>query len=345
MGIRKQRNKIIGNVIFYIVVVIVLGIIIFNLNDINDIIKDAISVKLSFLFIAIGFLVLHMFLTNLSMYVIQRKLENSLSFFISMNVSNTEYLFNAITPFSSGGQPIQAYYLMKHGMTGEESASALVANFTIYQFVLTIFSTIGLIIYYSKISQTIDQYAIVIFIGYFINTIILVGLILIGTVDSFKKLLRGFFRLLGKIKFLSKPMEKLEKKTFVFIENFQVGTKYLLTNKGVLLKSTMLRVLDLIVLNSIPIFIFLALNIDVTPSDYIFIIMMTSFASTFMMWIPTPGGLGGVEWAFTTVFTGLIATGSVITTAMLLWRLITYFLALVLGFVSYIIVRRKGRLT
>ena len=80
MKMKKKRNKIIGNVIFFIVVVIILGIIIFNLNDINDIIKDARGVKLSFLFIAIGLLLLHMFLTNLSMYVIQRKLENSLSF-------------------------------------------------------------------------------------------------------------------------------------------------------------------------------------------------------------------------------------------------------------------------
>ena len=50
-------------------------------------------------------------------------------------------------------------------------------------------------------------------------------------------------------------MSRLEKKTLFLLKTFKLD-KYLLTNKGVLLKSTILRVLDLIVLNSIPIVIF-----------------------------------------------------------------------------------------
>lgn len=343
MEMTKQRNKIIANVIFFIVIIVILAIVIFNLNDINEIITHTKNAKIEYLFIAVGLLLIHMTLTNLSMYNIQRKADNKLPFKTSMHIANAEYLFNAITPFSSGGQPIQAYYLIKKGMTGEESASILVSNFIIYQFVLTIFSTIGLILFYPRISDTINNYALIIIIGYVFNTLILVGLILVVKIDGFKRLLKRFFRLLGKIKFLTKAMKSLEDKTFLFVENFQAGTKYLLSNKSVLFGTIILRVIDLIVLNSIPIFIFLALHVNVKASDVWFIIMMTSFASTFMMWIPTPGATGGVEWAFTILFVGVIASSSIVVTAMLFWRLITYFLALLLGFVSYLIIRREGR--
>lgn len=342
METKKQRNKLIANLVFFIVVIIVLGVIVFNLNDVNDIISHTKDAKIEYLLVAVLFLLIHMTLTNLSMHNIQRKVINKLPFFISMNVANSEYLFNAITPFSSGGQPVQAYYLMKHGMTGEESASVLVSNFTIYQFVLTIFSTIGLIVFFPRINATISAHALIIIIGYVINTLILVGLILVATLDSFKKLLKGFFRLLGKIKILKKSMIFLEERTFGFVEAFQKGTKHLLSNKGVLIGSVILRVIDLIILNSIPIFIFLALNVNIEINDIWFIIMMTAFASTFMMWVPTPGATGGVEWAFTVLFVGVIASSSVVVTAMLFWRSITYFLALILGFMSYLIIRRKG---
>lgn len=337
---RSSKKKLIANIIFFLIVIIVLGVIIFNINDINEIINHTKTAKIGYLIIAVVLVLIHMTLTNLSLYAIQSKVENSLPFWPTMHIANTEHLFNAITPFSSGGQPIQAYYLIKNGLSGDESMSVLVVNFIVYQFILTIFSTIGLIIYFSRIYETISQYAFIIVVGFVINTIILVGLILVATVDGFKRLLRGFLRLLGKIKFLNKPMTKLEEKTFTFVERFQKGAKYLLYNKKVLFDIILLRVIDLIVFYSIPVFIFSALHVEV--ADVWFVIFMTAFSCTFMLWVPTPGASGGVEWAFTMLFVGVIANSSVVVTTMLFWRGITYFLPLILGFFSYLIIRRRG---
>lgn len=342
MNENKKNNKLIANIIFFIIVIILLGIVVFNLNDINDIIKHAKNMKASFLVLAVLLVICHMFLTDLSLYVLQKNVDNSLSLFTSINIANTEYLFNAITPFASGGQPIQAYYLIKNGLSGKDSASILVANFIIYQFCLILFSTLGLIFYFSRIHETISSYAFIISIGFIINALILVGLILIASVNSFKRLLRWFFRLLGKIKFLNKSMTKLEEKTFSFVEDFQKGTKYLLKNKKTLFVIILLRLVDLVIFFGIPIFIFLALKVSVSPRDFMFITVMTAFASTFMIWIPTPGATGGVEWAFTILFSGVIASSSVVVTAMLFWRSITYILPLLLGFISYLLIRKRS---
>lgn len=344
METSKKKKRLVANFLFFLIVIIVLTIVVVNLNDINEIINHTKSMKISFLIIATLLVLIHMVLTSLSLHMIQRKVENHLPFLLAVNIANTEYLFNAITPFSSGGQPIQAYYLIKNGMTGEESASVLIANFIIYQFALTIFSTIGLILYFSRIHNIISSYVFIITIGFIINALILVGLILVAKVDGFKRLLKGFFRLLGKIKFLNKVMSNLEQRTFSFVEDFQKGTKYLLSNKRVLFDIILIRLIDLIIFFSIPIFIFLALNVNITFDDFWFMTMMTAFSSTFMMWIPTPGATGGVEWAFTILFTGSIAATSVVVTAMLFWRMITYILPLILGFVSYLIIRKRSEL-
>ena len=54
-----------------------------------------------------------------------------------LRVSMVGQLFNCITPFASGGQPMQAYMLSKYGQSVGTASSALLARFIVYQFVLT----------------------------------------------------------------------------------------------------------------------------------------------------------------------------------------------------------------
>ena len=72
MNENKKNNKLIANIIFFIIVIILLGIVVFNLNDINDIIKHAKNMKASFLVLAVLLVICHMFLTDLSLYVLQK---------------------------------------------------------------------------------------------------------------------------------------------------------------------------------------------------------------------------------------------------------------------------------
>ena len=46
--------------------------------------------------------------------------------------------------------------------------------------------------------------------------------------------------------------------------------------------------------------------------------------------IPNPGATGGIEYSFMQLF-GNFATGPILSSAMLLWRAVTYFLAMVIG--------------
>ncbi len=343
MEIAKKKKKITANIIFFVVVIVVLGVVIFSLNDIEDMINIIKDINVGFLFLGLSLMILHTLITNLCLFFIQTGLSQNVGFWRSIHISNTEYLFNAITPFSSGGQPFQAYYYMKNGLSGDEAVSVLVSNFTVYQFVLTVFSTIGILIFLPRVGQAVNQNVFVVLIGYIINTAILIGLFLISFVKGFKRLLKGFFKGLGKIKFLNKTMTKLEAKTFDFVENYQKGTKKLFTKKRVLIGATLLRILDMFIFYSIPIFIFLSLNVTVEFKDYLFVIMMAAFATNFMMWIPTPGATGGIEWAFTVLFTTMITSTSIVVAAMMIWRIITYYLGMVSGFVSYIIIEKGSK--
>lgn len=346
---RQNKKKIIGNFIFFLVMVIVVLIVIFSLNDIQKVLEVLKTSNLWFILLAALIAMVHMFSTNFALHFITTGLGSKLKFSKSINIANSEYLFNAITPFSSGGQPVQAYFYMQNGLTGDEAVSTLTSNFVIYQVVLTIFSTVGLIIFYKDVQNSLQNLTFIIIIGYIINTLILIGLILVSTVPYFKNFLRGIFKLLGKIKWIQNPMKRLEDRTFKFVEDYQREVKKLFTRKRVLIGASLLRLLGLFALNSIPAVLFMSFGIKISVYEFFMITMMTAFASCFLMWIPTPGASGGIEWAFTVLFGTFIASKvstegtPIIIAALLLWRFLTYYLGILSGMSSYIYLNKTRK--
>lgn len=338
-----KKTNIVRNLLFVFISLALVLFVVFRLNDIEEIFEAVKKANLWLLGLAILLVLLHMLTTNFALHFITTGLGIKFQLVDSMAIGSAEYFFNAITPFSSGGQPFQAYFYMKKGVSGDDAMAILMSNFIIYQVIMTSLSTIGLIIYYQDIKTVLDNYMYLILIGYILNMSILGILISISTIPSVSKLMAWLFRTIGKIKFLAKSMTKLEHKTFTFVKNFQISMGLLFKRKRVLIGSSLLRLTGLLLLNAVPFVIFHALGVNLSASDLVFVIAMTLFASTFMLWVPTPGASGGTEWAFTVIFSTLVTgTTAVLITAMLLWRFVTYYFGMLVGFTAYVILRKRG---
>ncbi|CCV66126.1 MAG: lysylphosphatidylglycerol synthase transmembrane domain-containing protein [Paracholeplasma sp.] len=339
-----SKRKIAGNLFFVLITLIGLLVIVFSLNDINEI-KQALT-KADPLYIIIGLVIslLHMVVSSFTLHFIASGLGVRLKKKDSLTIAGSEYFFNAITPFASGGQPIQGYLLHKKGVSGDQTISILMTNFIVYQTVMTVVSTVGLLLFYREVKDILNQYMFLIMIGYTINLLILVVLVLVSVLPKMHKLFEGIFRLLGKIKFLTKRMKSLEEKTFSFVKDFQHGMGLLFKRKRVFIGATMLRVVGILLLNSIPYVVFLGFGFDLGPSDLAFVISVSAFSTTFMMWVPTPGASGGTEWAFTVIFVSLLRGlgHPMLVASMLVWRFITYYFGMLYGFICYLIVQKRG---
>nr|WP_275066621.1 lysylphosphatidylglycerol synthase domain-containing protein [Ligilactobacillus murinus] len=52
---------------------------------------------------------------------------------------------------------------------------------------------------------------------------------------------------------------------------------------------------------------------------------------------PIPGGAGGAEYSFSLIFSTFVNSGSKLVLAMIIWRLITYYLGMFGGMVALVI--------
>lgn len=115
-------------------------------------------------------------------------------------------LFNCITPFASGGQPIQAYYMTRGGMPVGKATSVLLAKFIVYQTVLALYSAGVLIFEYRNFAENIDGFSKLALIGFIVNAAVVVVLFCVG---FFPKITGGFFQsclvILAKLRIVRDP--------------------------------------------------------------------------------------------------------------------------------------------
>ena len=248
----------------------------------------------------------------------------------SFKVVMTGHFFNAITPFASGGQPMQAMTMVQQGVPIGTSASVLLSKFIVYQSILTIYSLVVLLLELKFFLQHINGLVYLSLLGFSINFVVVV--ILMSAAFMKERVKRvGFWlvNLLGKMHLLKKPMIFKYKKTIVKqVDLFNSNIQGIRGNARLVFRVTILTVLQLTAYFLIPFAVYRALGMTGTEvflmiSAAAFIVMISSF-------MPIPGGSGAAEGSFF-VFFQLFFPKTILPIAILCWRLITFYVPLLCG--------------
>ena len=353
-----SKKKIIRNLILVLGILIILIILLCSLGDIKAI-WNTISTRCDLLWLlaTFGITFLYAIINQMSMVFLTKRKYKDISFFTLFFISGSEYFFNAITPFSSGGQPFLAYALKRKNVKLSDSTSILLLNFLAYQIVMNIISIFGVIFYYHKLVTEVPNFGILVGVGFSINFVIMIILILLGTTKFMGKAIVGLLDLLCKIKFLKKLLGSKRESFIIYVSEMQAAFKEMTLAPGAWFKALLTKMIAHILYYAIPFFSFLALRINLGYENFMYVFFVTSFALTIAVWVPTPGASGGAELAFTTLFISLAALNSApynpegtVETAktlamsgMLIWRFFTYYYLILHGFINYIIFEKTDK--
>ena len=210
--------------------------------------------------------------------------------------------FNCITPFSSGGQPMQAWYLVKKGVSLSFASCSLLIKFIVYQFVLTIYSALTLLLCFKSFAGRISSIGWLIFVGFGVNLLVITGLLCLGFLRRpTEKVLYGSVSLLKKVKLISeqaasKAKERIQKELMEFYEGFA----QIRQDIGGILAMSALTAVQLTAFFLIPLCIFYAFGLG--KADVLLMICAGAFVLNFTSFIPLPGAAAGAEIGFHTIF-------------------------------------------
>ncbi len=276
---------------------------------------------------AFGLIIIYWFLEGAVLHTIIKVFCPEQKFRNTFRTSMIGQFFNCVTPFASGGQPMQAYSLLKSGVPLGVSTCSLLIKFIIYQVTLTLYSIAAIVLKFSYFAGKIQGFKYMILLGFAVNTAVVLALLSVFFFRNFTSRCAHFIiRLLCKIKIVKNPdaaCEKIDREIIGFYESFTVLKSHL----PLVLKCTLLSAVQLTIFFMIPYILSFAFGIfGLSPVNLIsaqaFVTMVSSF-------VPLPGGAGGAELSFYFMFEMFFR--KFVSIAMLLWRFITFYFPIGIG--------------
>lgn len=238
--------------------------------------------------------------------------------------------WSGITPSSTGGQPMQVYYMSKHKVDVGYSSSRLLNRFLVYQITMTVMTVIAVILKFSYFQEHMDTpiLSTLVTIGFISQTFItLVFVFLAFSKNLTAKAARGIASLLCKIR-LIKDKDRLEKSLETQLAKFHSGNRMIFSKPKLVAAAVLLTVVQLIAMFLVPYCIYRSFGLyEASPFD---MVCSQAFVTLISGMIPIPGASGAAEFSFTSLF-ALFFTPATIKSATLIWRIITYYLSIIVG--------------
>lgn len=331
---KKQRLNILLLVIAsFIVLYFVLK------DDFENVVNLISNINFGWFLFSVLIVLIYWLFQALSLSAVLKSGKNKLPFWIlykSMIMCN---FFSAITPSATGGQPFQIYYLKKNGLRLGTASNLVIEQSTLYQIALVLMGLVAIVLnYFFDFFPSNSILKKLVLVGFTINVIVIFLLIFI-TIN--KKLSR--YIILKIVKFLKKikiirDVDKMKLKVERFIENFYTSAKSLNSNKKALLKGIIFNFIALTLLYIVPLPVAYSIG-DYTSLNVITTLVASAYVMLIGVFVPIPGGSGGVEYAFVSFF-GFYLTGSHLMALLLIWRFITYYFSILIG--GLVLIFNKG---
>ncbi|MDY4187366.1 MAG: lysylphosphatidylglycerol synthase transmembrane domain-containing protein [Candidatus Borkfalkiaceae bacterium] len=252
---------------------------------------------------------------------------------VSMNSTIVCKYYDAITPLGSGGQPFEIYYLRKKGVPVGIASGVPIVSYCLDR-VAFVFVALGSVLWqgFGDVSIIIK---VLFILGILVNTFIPFAILFFTIMP---KVAHGAARLVAKIGHklhIVKNEDECYKKLVGSILEYAECLKYFMhKSKARFIAGAVLSILSLVALYSCPYFI-LRMN-GVSSVSWIKILSLTSICYVSVTLLPTPGNAGGAEFSFRSIFSGYL-TGGVLFWGMMCWRIVSYYLYIICGFILYLI--------
>ncbi len=240
--------------------------------------------------------------------------------------------YDAVTPFATGGQPMQIYYLSTKGISGGNATAMVLIRY--YSSIMCWILLGGALMIAGAAKGVLDGVSggtilkITGWIGIGINLLIPIFVTLFLILPKFmQKLTTGIVKLGHKIKIV-KDVEKTTAKATKVVSDFKNSFKVMATNPVGLILLIVVSLAESFFTFFTPFFVMKAFSCNV--DGMLFTVMsLNSFATFGVSFIPTPGNSGVVEGMGALAFSA--AAGATLAWAVLTWRLSVFYLYILIG--------------
>lgn len=241
--------------------------------------------------------------------------------------------YDAVTPFATGGQPMQIYHLNTKGISGGNSTAIVMIRY--YSSVVCWVLMGSALMIYGAAKGVLDSASgatilkVTGWIGIGINLIIPVFVTLFLVFPKLMyKLTYGVVKLGHKVRIV-KDVEKTTARATKVVDDFKNSFKLMATSPVKLVLLILVTFCETGLTFATPFFIMKAFNCHAVDGQIITVMALNAFATFGVSFVPTPGNSGVVEGLGALAFSAF--AGATLAWSVLAWRLLVFYLYIFIG--------------
>jgi len=302
-------------------------------------IKDLASVlktmDIKYLLISIGLAILIPVLVMVEYSIVSHAVTKSVKPGVITKTTILGKYYDYITPFSTGGQPMQIHYLHKHNYDGAH-ASAII--FIRYSVNIVCWLLVGIVLMglgfgaLSRIGNDASRIFLLIagIVGIVINLLLPLLVLTFVIAPKFANKLTRFIVAVGmKLHIVKNPYKAL-KKAYKTVYDFRMCFRTIAKKPVHFVFLILLSIIEYLITFALPFFVMKSLT-PLNWNQLVDVAGLNAFSTFAVSFIPTPGNAGGMEISSSLAFNA-IAPG-VAVYAVLIWRFFTYYIFILCGIV------------
>jgi uncharacterized protein (TIRG00374 family) len=294
--------------------------------------------KMVYLIVCFALWVLYIYMDGLRVQILSAALGNRVSIKTAIAVITSGLFLAAVTPFQTGGLPVQLYILKKEGISlGKGSVILLFRG--ILELLIFIFVVPLIYIHYrglltGNITQALMKYLLVI---YAVSMVLLL-MVLLKPVFLKRQLYRFYFFLRRKRLVKTRKLLRFFRRIFIEVADFRHSLRLYFSRKILmLLLAFVVTVISYIALFLIAPMMLYGLGVHAPILEAIYLQLILKFL---LFFVPTPGASGVSEAAFVSLFKS-IAPVHLLGVYVVLWRFFTFYIGATVG--GFVIIRMLQR--
>ena len=348
---KANRKRIISGAIMLVAATIVVLSVFLSLGELSEIGNtfSALWMPGNYmdLVLAIIFALVYFLIYPIPLCILNRGMDTKVRFFDSYLIGSSELFYNFITPAAVGGQPFQIYGFTKKKVPVDKATGLVLLNFSIFLLVVSLFY-IGALAFFPQITSQLEPEWLKWFslVAVIFNVVFFFFVVALAFSKKMSDILVGIMKWLCKAKWTNKllgnKIEGFEK----YCENTRLTARNLISHRKSVFFAFLVRLIAQALYFAIPFFLIRAVGHKI---DYIylpFVALATSYICAAVSWFPTPGSSGAADYAFTLILGSVLLfasgessssnsliSGEAVSLA-LLWRMLTYYLLLLLSGIS-----------
>ncbi|MBN1778286.1 MAG: flippase-like domain-containing protein [Clostridiales bacterium] len=314
-------------------------IIAFSNSDLTNAWEALFTLKTEWLLCAFLGWFGYMFFDMIGLYYFLRKQKYPISIGFAIYVTLLGFYYCNITPGSSGGQPMQVYYLSKRKIPVPIATSALSIKFLALQIAVVLLTTVLWIVNATYVNEQLSRVKWFIYIGYGINFLSIPLILLVALHRPLvQSIILFFVRIGAKLRIIKRPEERIVR-IDAGMDMYHMSILRLMKYPRRIIWQMVFAALSLLSLMSIPLSVYHAFDMSGVSWHQLITLSFLLFISA--SYTPLPGASGAQEGGFLIYFAGAFTQGT-IGLALLVWRFFSYYLFLLIGAVISIIGSLRG---